>query len=131
MAPEIEASIVRLKKIYPELREAKMYFTIGGLRSGGTTMDSMVLIGTEIATGDSTTDVSEMPGKWLAGVFAHQHLNNIVPLNIHEYIHTQQRVQEGRRLLDQATIEGACEFVTELVMGKPLESNHNLIWQGA
>jgi hypothetical protein len=36
--------------LYPELREAKMYFTVGGLNSGGTTVNNMILIGTEIAT---------------------------------------------------------------------------------
>jgi len=85
-----------------------MYFTIGGLRSGGTTSDSMVLIGAEIAMGDSTTDVSEMPNKWLKNVFAHQRPDNIVPLNIHEYIHTQQPSHGGDYLLSQTIIEGGC-----------------------
>src|SRR5262245_5163656 len=37
-APEIETSINKFKELYPELKDAKMYFTVGGLRSGGTTM---------------------------------------------------------------------------------------------
>ena len=44
----IETSIRHLKELYPELREAKMYFTVGGLNSGGTTVNNMILIGTEI-----------------------------------------------------------------------------------
>lgn len=122
-AKEIEHSLQKLKKLYPKLKEAKMYFTVGGLRSGGTTMTDMVLIGTEIATGNATTDVSEFPNKWLEGVFKSQQPGNIVPLNIHEYVHTQQK-GETQNLLGQAIKEGACDFVTELVMGKPLQNNY-------
>jgi SMC interacting uncharacterized protein involved in chromosome segregation len=32
-AKEIEQSIKKLKMLYPDLKEAKIYFTIGGLRS--------------------------------------------------------------------------------------------------
>ncbi|MDJ1495046.1 hypothetical protein QNI19_19055 [Cytophagaceae bacterium DM2B3-1] len=122
-AKEIESSIQKLKKLYPELKEAKMYFTIGGLRSGGTTTDDMVLIGAEIATGDPSTDVSEFSSKWLEGVFKNQKTNNIVSLNIHEYVHTQQK-GEPETLLGQSLKEGACDFITELVMGKPLQNNY-------
>jgi hypothetical protein len=122
-AGEIEKSIQKLRALYPGLKKAKMYFTIGGLRSGGTTMDDMVLIGTEIATGNASTDVSEFPDKWLAGVFKEQRTDNIVPLNIHEYIHTQQR-GESQDLLGQSIREGACDFITELVMGSPLQNSY-------
>jgi hypothetical protein len=122
-AKKIQQSIQKLKKLYPDLKEAKMYFTIGGLRSGGTTMSNLVLIGTEIATGNATTDVSEFPNKWLEGVFKSQQSGNIVPLNIHEYLHTQQK-GETQNLLGQAIREGACDFITELVMGKPLQNNY-------
>jgi hypothetical protein len=122
-AKEIEASIQKLKQLYPELKEAKMYFTVGGLRSGGTTMNDMVLIGTEIATGNPTTDVSELPNKWLEGVFKNQESDNIVPLNIHEYVHTQQK-GEPQELLGLAIKEGACDFITELVIGKLITNNY-------
>jgi hypothetical protein len=124
-ANDIEQSIQKLKKLYPQLKEAKMYFTIGGLRSGGTTMSDMVLIGTEIAAGDPSTNVSEFPNKWLEGVFKNQQSGNIVPLNIHEYVHTQQN-GEPENLLGQAIKEGACDFITELVIGKPLQNNYLL-----
>jgi hypothetical protein len=122
-AKDIDESLQKLKKIYPELKEAKMYFTIGGLRSGGTTMNDMVLIGAEIATGNASTDVSEFPNKWLEGVFKSQQPGNIVPLNIHEYVHTQQ-TGETQNLLGQAIREGACDFITELVMGRSLQGNY-------
>jgi hypothetical protein len=120
---KIERSIKTLKALYPQLKNAKMYFTIGGLRSGGTVKDSMVLIGAEIATGDSTTDVSEFPSKWLAGVFKDQSADNLVSLNVHEYIHTQQN-GESNNLLAQSITEGSCDFIAQLVLGKPLERNY-------
>jgi hypothetical protein len=122
-AKEIEQSITRLNQLYPQLKEARMYFTIGGLLSGGTPMDDMVLIGTEIATGDPSTDVSEFPDKWLEGVFKTHASGNLVALNVHEYVHTQQR-GEAQDLLGQAIKEGSCDFITELVIGKPLDNNY-------
>jgi hypothetical protein len=123
-APGIEASIRRFKQLYPPLSNAKMYFTVGGLRSGGTTKDSMILIGTEIATGGPGTDVSEFSTKWLAGVFQNQKLDNIVPLNIHEYVHTQQRAHDINELLGYCLQEGSADFITELVMDKSRQTNY-------
>lgn len=118
---EIEKSIKRLKKLYPDLREAKMYFTIGGLRSGGTIEKGMVLIGAEIATGNPSTDVSEFQDTWLKDFFKNQQSGYLVPLNIHEYVHTQQH-GEPDFLLSQAIGEGACDFITELVLQQPLQN---------
>ena len=120
-AKEIDASIARFKQLYPELKEAKIYFTVGGLPSGGTTMSNMVLIGTEITTGNATTDVSEFPDKWLAGVFREQSQDNTIALNIHEYVHTQQS-GETEKLLPMTIAEGSCDFITELVMNKPMHT---------
>ena len=122
-APEIEKSINKFKELYHDLKEAKMYFTVGGLRSGGTTMNDMVLIGSEIAMGNASTDVSEFPNKWLEGVFKNQQADNIVPLNIHEYVHTQQK-GNPHNLLGQAIKEGSCDFITELVIGKLMQNNY-------
>ncbi|MGZ5135990.1 MAG: DUF2268 domain-containing putative Zn-dependent protease, partial [Flavitalea sp.] len=122
-AKQIDSSITRLKWLYPSLRPAYIYFTIGGLRSGGTTTNDMVLIGAEIATGTANTDVSEFPDKWLEGVFKSQDPDNIVPLNIHEYVHTQQK-GSSTNLLGQSIREGACDFITELVMDKPMSNNY-------
>lgn len=119
----IEQSIVKFKTLYPELKEARLYFTVGGLRSGGTTDSNMVLVGTEIATGTATTDVSEFSNSWLAGVFKEQSPENIVPLNIHEYVHTQQK-GEGLNVLGQCINEGAADFITELVLGEQRRANY-------
>lgn len=121
--PDIEASIQRFKTLYPELKEAEMYFTIGGLMSGGTVMGNKILIGTEISTGDASTDVSEFKTDWLKKVFANQTLDNLVAINIHEYVHTQQH-NNGATLLSKALHEGACDFITELVLGNELQNSY-------
>ncbi len=116
----IQKYINSFKVLYPTYREANIYFTITAIRSGGTTQDSLVLVGAEIATGNQDTDVSEFPDKRLGNFFKTQKTDNIVPFTIHEYVHTQQ-TNEGKVLLGQAIYEGACDFITELVLGTKLE----------
>jgi len=120
---ELNKAVENLKKLYPELKDAEMYFTIGGLHSGGTVKDNMVLVGAEIATGNSNVDMSEFKNDWLKNVFAKQTLDNIVYLNIHEYIHTQQN---GNRtnVLSQSIAEGSCDFIAELALGKPIQTQY-------
>ncbi|TDQ30263.1 gliding motility protein GldB-related protein [Tenacibaculum caenipelagi] len=121
--PELNKIVANLKKLYPELRDAEMYFTIGGLRSGGTVTNNMVLVGAEIATGTLDVDMSEFKRDWLKKVFAKQSLDNIVYLNIHEYVHTQQK--EGKkRVLNHSIKEGACDFIAELALQKPIQTQY-------
>lgn len=123
---EIEKAIIHLKKLYPGLKEAEIYFTIGGLRSGGTVKNNMVLVGCEIATGDKTTDVSEFTNSWLKNVFQEQSVNNIVSLNAHEYVHTQQKGNDKVQLLSQSIREGSCDFIAELAIQRPLTTRYLL-----
>jgi hypothetical protein len=121
-AKAIEASIDRFKLLYPEMRPAKMYFTVGGLRSGGTTTDDMVLIGTEIATADLYTDATEL-SDWLKDVFKAQDATNLVALNVHEYVHTQQKPGDNK-VLAQSIKEGAADFIADLITGKVNTSSY-------
>ncbi len=106
----IEKGILMLKALYPDMQPATMYFTIGGLRSGGTTSGSMVLIGTEIAAADSTTDASEL-SSYYQTIFRHQNSSRLVELNVHEYVHTQQQQDEDNTLLGKALQEGGADFI--------------------
>ena len=115
--PAITKSINNFRELYPEMRPSKMYFTIGGLNSGGTTTRDMVLIGAEIAAAEQKTDASEL-GDWLINVFRNQYSSNLVSLNMHEYVHTQQKFGEGQILLEKAIKEGAADFIAELVTHK-------------
>ena len=115
--PEFEKAILKLKKIYPDLKESKMYFCIGGLNSGGTTQKDKVLIGAEIATGNKNVDCSEFSNNWLKNTFDSFDDNSIVGLNIHEYIHTQQSLDYESKfsLLGNCIAEGAADFIANLV----------------
>ncbi len=110
---ELKNAIDKLEQIYPDLKPAKIYFTIGALRSGGTTMDSLVLIGSELAFANKDIPTNEFPKNLshLRAYFDNEPINNIVFLNIHEYVHTQQKTTIGTTLLSQTLIEGVAEFL--------------------
>jgi hypothetical protein len=119
-AQNLAPYLTKFQQLYPSLRPASIYFTIGALRSGGTTKDSLVLIGAELETGNPQTDISEFTGNdraFLASVFARNPFDNIIPLNVHEYVHTQEH-GPGNTVLGQALYEGTCDLVTELVTGR-------------
>lgn len=120
-AEEIIAGVAKLKALYPELKPAEIYFTIGALMSGGTTLDDRVLIGAEIAMADENTVSSEFP-EWfqesLRNYFASNPINELTFLNVHEYVHTQQSAAGGYDLLSQCLYEGVAEFVAEKALDK-------------
>lgn len=116
LAPELE----KFKALYPAMRPARIYFLVGCMTSGGTTQGDKVLIGTELAMGDESVDVSELPDKtraWLSGYFKTRPADGLVLLNVHEVVHTQQK-GPGPTLLAQAIYEGAADFVAEKITGK-------------
>ncbi len=118
-AAEIAPQIENLRSIYPELQPAAIYFTIGALRSGGTTQDSLIAIGAEFALADSTVVTDEFEpdrADFLRIYFDDNPIHNIVFLNIHEYVHTQQP-NYGYNLLSQCLYEGIAEFVAMQATG--------------
>ncbi|MBB6501168.1 DUF2268 domain-containing putative Zn-dependent protease [Pedobacter cryoconitis] len=117
---EISGNVTKLKTLYPDLRPAKIYFTVGAFRSGGTTMDSLVLIGSEIAMVDDQTDAQEFQTTLpdLYNYFKTNPINTLVFTNVHEYVHTQQKTTEANNLLGQAVLEGVAEFLAEKATGK-------------
>ncbi len=120
-AREIEASIGRLRALYPSLRPAPIYFTVGALMTGGTTLDSLVLIGSEIALGDHTVVTEELPVRLAASLRAYfdtDPVDDLAFLSVHEYVHTQQG-PFGADLLAVSLQEGVAEFVAALANGQP------------
>ena len=122
---DIQKGIQQLKALYPDLKPAKIYFTMGALMSVGTTLSDKVLIGAEIAMADSTVITNELTGN-------HSHLpkyirNNpykkIVFNNVHEYVHTQQDTTIPNSLLSKVLIEGVPEFVAEKTLNIPSPNN--------
>lgn len=121
LSQDIDGGIERLKAIYPDLKPAQVYFTIGVFRTGGTTMDNKVLIGVETGFGDKHVDVSELPDSldyikrfWAA---KDKPVDNFALTNVHEYVHTQQRQNLEANLLGVCVFEGIAEFVSTLAMG--------------
>lgn len=93
-AKEFEEGIEKLRIIYPELKPANIYFTVGVFRSGGTTDGNNILIGSEI-------------------VFANdESMKDLAFTNVHEYVHTQQKDGENENLMERSVKEGIAEFVT-------------------
>jgi hypothetical protein len=120
-AKDIAANVAKLKALYPELKPANVYFTTGALNTGGTTLNSMVLIGTEIAFGDKSTVTSEFPKAYahLRPYFDKNQPADIVFTNVHEYVHTQQKTTVANSLLGQSVLEGVAEFMAVQATGQP------------
>ena len=124
LADELNEGIAKFKNVYPKMKSAKIYFTIGAMRTNGTTMDSLVLIGSELAMADLTTDISEFKGRtkeWLEGYFGANPIEGLILLNVHEYVHTQQNPIPNN-LLHQVLYEGIAEFVSVKAMERPSDA---------
>lgn len=116
----LSGDVARFRQLYPELRPASITYAIGVLRTGGTTMGDKVLIGAELALGDESVDVSELPEPLrsrLRVFFASRPFANNAQNNIHEYVHTQQQETQGS-LAQQVVREGVAEMVAELLTGR-------------
>jgi hypothetical protein len=123
----IAKGIDKFKNLYPIAKPAKIYFTIGALKTGGTTLQDMVLIGSEIALSDATINASELKKDYphLPKYFKKNNpKEHLVFGNVHEYVHTQQATTIANSLLSRTLIEGVAEFVAEkaLQVASPNES---------
>lgn len=116
----LTGDVARFRRLYPRLRPATITYAVGILRTGGTTVGDKVLIGAELALGDDSVDVSELPEplRTRLGTFFHSRpFANNAQNNIHEYVHTQQQETDGT-LLQQSLREGVAELVAELITGR-------------
>jgi hypothetical protein len=119
-AAAIDRGVEQLRKLYPALVPATVYFTVGAFRSPGTIAEGQVLIGSEFALGDSTVDTSEFPPAMenMAPYFAANPIRSLVQLAVHEYVHTQQR-DDRYVLLNRSLYEGVAEYLSVLATGQP------------
>jgi len=110
--------IQKLKKLYPELKPAPIYFTIGALRTGGTILDKTVLIGSEMSFADKSTVADELP-EWRQPFFENYNpIEGVELLCTHEYVHTQQE-ELVDNLLTYCLYEGVAEFVSTQALNVP------------
>lgn len=115
-AGEIQVGVNSFKKLYPEYKPAKLYFEIGVFRTPGTALDSILLIGAEMAMANETVDTSELPESmnYVKDYVKSNPIEHISFLNVHEYVHSQQSTTGGYDLLSQSIFEGVAEFMAEL-----------------
>lgn len=99
-ANEIATGIEKLRAIYPNLKPANIYFTVGVFRSGGTTSGNNILIGSEIVFGREDL------------------MKDLAFTNVHEYIHTQQNNAEEENLFERSVREGIAEFVSVIALNQ-------------
>jgi hypothetical protein len=118
---EIETIFQKFKEIFPAFRPPDVCFAIGCLRTGGTTRSDLIMIGSEIASADSTTNATEFRG-WLTYVLSSS--SDITAMVAHEAVHTQQKNNLGyakgyfnQRLLTQSIREGGADFIGSLLTG--------------
>ncbi|MCT8338558.1 DUF2268 domain-containing putative Zn-dependent protease [Flavobacteriaceae bacterium TK19130] len=115
---DIAVAVQKLKNAYPDLSPAKIYFTVGAFRTNGTINGKNILIGSELALADETTDVSELP-EWRQPFYKqYKPLDNLALLCTHEYVHTQQK-ELVTNLLSMCLYEGIAEFVSCEVTEQP------------
>jgi hypothetical protein len=119
-ATALKGGIAKLKNLYPELRPATIYFTIGALRTNGTTQKDQILIGSELALADKTSNTSEFPSNLghLETFFDGNPIKSVVFGNVHEFVHTQQKSTIGNSLLAQCVLEGVAEFLAVQATGQ-------------
>jgi hypothetical protein len=128
-APLIEEVFKKFKEIYPNFEPFKVCFAVGPLVSGGTVSKNFVLIGSEISTSTASVDISEFKEGPLSKILSRdtdvvQKIKNMVA---HECVHTQQKTPASRKaakciLLYRILIEGAADFIGELVAGSQINT---------
>lgn len=120
---QIEKILIQYKKTYPRFIEPTIYFSIGVIKTGGTTSPDKIFIGTEITMADSTTDSSELI-PFFKNYFKQN--NNLIQMITHEITHTQQKLitDSLRTVLSSCLIEGSCDFIAEVILKKPYNMPH-------
>lgn len=124
---EMESALEKVKTLCEGFKTPDVYFIIGCLKSGGTTRNNQIVIGSELAAANSATVTHELP-HWQRSVIGHT--GDIVAMVAHEAIHTQQKLLGfqfiwgylNHRLLTLSLSEGAADFVSELAIGEHINN---------
>lgn len=127
---QIEKYLTKLKEIYPELKPASIYFSIGAFRTGGTYEGNKVLLGAEFMLAQKNAILEELP-KRIQNTLKEYAPYDIPLTAIHEYIHTQQKSWENQSIIHLCVAEGVAEFISTLITEKPLSSPVNFGKQNA
>ena len=120
---KINTALKKLKTLYPNNSNGNIYYTIGTLKSGGTTNNQDLLLGIEKIVGDKNTVVSEFENENLRKLFQFTNAAQLEQITIHEFIHTFQKAGEIN-VLSKAIKEGSCDFISELTLNKKFVSHY-------
>jgi uncharacterized protein YjaZ len=94
--PQCKAAYYALEYLYPQAVFPPLYFVIDRFNTGGVSIPTMQIIGTEMNSPE-----------------------NIPFLVAHELVHAQQKIPyKYKILLEQCIIEGSADFIGELISGK-------------
>ncbi len=115
---EIEAIFQKFEDKLPAFKIPDVCFAIGCLRTGGTTGNNLILIGSEIAASDNQV-VKEELTPWLKSVIGNT--GDIVSMVAHEAVHTRQK-GKNTNVLELIMNEGIADFVTDKVTGLSINS---------
>ncbi|PRY85154.1 DUF2268 domain-containing putative Zn-dependent protease [Mongoliibacter ruber] len=118
---EISDQIELYRETLRRFKNPYICFAIGALGAGGTVYDGWLLIGAEMVTTDSLTNIFQLTD-WHRAVLPKS--NKILEFTAHELVHTQQRFGLGyllsyfrNKLLTMTIVEGAADFVSEKITG--------------
>ncbi|RYY06536.1 MAG: hypothetical protein EOP43_06055 [Sphingobacteriaceae bacterium] len=111
---EIEKVLDVYEKALPEFKRPNVCFAIGCLRTGGTTRDNLIVIGTELAASTTETNKSEL-SPWLKSIIGT--LGDIFSMVAHEAIHIQQKDGLLKNLVEFSMNEGVADFLSEKITG--------------
>ncbi|WP_160139638.1 Ig-like domain-containing protein [Chryseobacterium sp. c4a] len=119
----INSAFRQFKKLYPNNSQGNIYYTIGAMKSGGTTHHEDLLLGVERITGDKNTVVSEFENEGLQKMFLYTNPSQLEQVTVHEFIHTFQKDGEVN-VLSKAIKEGSCDFIAELALNKKFTAHY-------
>jgi hypothetical protein len=113
--PRIIADLRRFKQIDPDATFPNVYFVVGVLNSGGTSVSDVGLVlGAEMHAKPADMSAIAMPGfntKVLSDA------STVAPLVAHELTHYNQHDTDEGRLSDAVLNEGTADFMSQLVDG--------------
>lgn len=102
-APQLRNSCQVMMDIYPDAKMPTVYLVIGARNSGGTSADTGLILGVEMYSRRLDAPLSP---------------DDFVGVVTHELVHFQQKPSKTNTLLRQSMIEGAADFIAELIAGR-------------
>ncbi len=113
----------RFRGLYPPAEIPPVYFLIGRLSSGGTLGRAGLYIGTEVFSLGGDADSSQIQELNPAFHRAMGSIDSLPLIVVHEAVHAQLRISSQPnlpKLLLAALVEGAADYITNLVSGRSL-----------